>query len=205
MVDWWEDVWTLGIEQGYKARVSVNGSNNWAESGEVYTWAEVPVGVNAQAAVGDPTGNVKFGWGHGTNGGEGTKYKVEITTQAGVWPLVGDANYMGWKRILGATSTGMVVSLANRQYFARAMALALDGDSTHDSGWTDGTTSTWTAVVGPQEVGCGGEFEHVAGEMGGECGECEQRGRRDMNCVGRRMGRRTGDAVCVEKTNRLTN
>ncbi|MBK8869901.1 MAG: hypothetical protein IPN19_02335 [Elusimicrobia bacterium] len=51
--------------------------------------------MNAQAAVGDPTGNVKFGWGHGTNGGEGTKYKVEITTQAGVWPLVGDANYMG--------------------------------------------------------------------------------------------------------------
>ncbi|MBK8869900.1 MAG: fibronectin type III domain-containing protein [Elusimicrobia bacterium] len=47
----------------------------------------------------------------------------------------------------------MVVSLANRQYFARVMALALDGDSTHDSGWTDGTTSTWTAVVGPQEVG----------------------------------------------------
>ncbi|MBK8869916.1 MAG: hypothetical protein IPN19_02410 [Elusimicrobia bacterium] len=39
--------------------------------------------MNAQAAVGDPTGNVKFGWGHGTNGGEGTKYKVEITTQAG--------------------------------------------------------------------------------------------------------------------------
>ncbi|MBK8869902.1 MAG: hypothetical protein IPN19_02340 [Elusimicrobia bacterium] len=31
-----EDVWTLGIEQGYKARVSVNGSNN-GQKAERYT------------------------------------------------------------------------------------------------------------------------------------------------------------------------
>ncbi|MBK8869919.1 MAG: hypothetical protein IPN19_02425 [Elusimicrobia bacterium] len=92
------------------------------------------------------------------------------------------------------------------QYFARVMALALDGDSTHDSGWTDGTTSTWTAVVGPQEVGVVESSSTLRVRWVGNVGSVSNEGRRDMNCVGRRMGAEgLGDAVCVEKTNRLTN
>jgi predicted DNA-binding protein with PD1-like motif len=128
--------------------VKVTGSPPvYGARANAYAYPAVPDGLVAKAVVGDPRGNVRFGWGPGGNEVDGTAYEFEVAKDAEFIDSMTGVVSIGAKVFEHEVS----VPESNRKYFARVRAVASDGVS-GPSEWTAGAVSTWTAVVGAQNV-----------------------------------------------------